>query len=129
MIPSSHADLLEKPNIAHLATERRDGDLQSNPVWYEWDGTHIKVSQTTSRQKVRNVRHNPKVALSIVDPENPYRYLELRGVVDRIDPDPEAAFIDRLAKRYLDQDEYPWHQPGDERVVVLIRPTSASSMG
>ena len=73
-IPESHRDLLEEPVVAHLATARHWGRLQSNPVWFEWDGTHIKISQTKARQKMRNVAHDPHVALSVADPDNPYRY-------------------------------------------------------
>jgi PPOX class probable F420-dependent enzyme len=98
-------------------------------VWFEWDGTHLSFSQTTGRQKYRNVRKDPHVALSIVDPENPYRYLEVRGVVDRIDDDPDYEFIDRQAQRYIEEEKYPWHQPGDERVVVRVRPVHTSQMG
>jgi PPOX class probable F420-dependent enzyme len=127
-IPQSHRDLLEEPLVAHLATTRPDGTLQSNPVWFEWDGHDIKLSQTRTRQKMRNLEHNPNVALSITDPDNPYRYLELRGTVVGVEDDADRAFIDHLAQRYLDRSPYPWHQPGDERVIVRVRPTDTSSM-
>ncbi len=81
------------------------------------------------RQKYRNVQREPRVALSIVDPENPYRYLEVRGTVVRVDPDPDNAFINAMAKKYMGVEEYPWHQPGDERVVVVVRPEHATHMG
>ena len=67
VLPDTNQDLLTKPVVAHLATARPDGQLQSNPVWYEWDGTHLKISQTRSRQKIRNMQHDPHVALSIAD--------------------------------------------------------------
>jgi PPOX class probable F420-dependent enzyme len=75
------------------------------------------------------VRRDPRIALSIVDPDNPFRYLEIRGVVERIDPDPNNAFINSMAKKYLGRDVYPWHQPGDERVVIVIRPEHTTQMG
>lgn len=128
-IPETHRDLLQRAIVAHLATIRPDGSPQSNPVWFEWDGDHIKISQTTARQKVRNIRHDPRVALSITDPDNPYRYLEVRGEVDRIEEDPERAFPDRLSQRYLGQSPYPYHQPDDERVIVSVLPIATSSMG
>jgi PPOX class probable F420-dependent enzyme len=128
-IPNSHADLLERPALAHVATIGRDGEPQNNPVWFDWDGEHILFSQTTGRQKYRNVQREPRVALSIVDPDNPYRYLEIRGAVERIDPDPDKAFIDKMAKKYMGVDKYPWNQPGDERVVVVVRPEHTSQMG
>src|SRR5437879_3843610 len=96
VVPDTHRDLLEKPVIAHLATVRPDGALQSNPVWFEWDGRHIKISQTRARQKMRNVEREPHVALSLTDPDNPYRYLEVRGVVERVEDDPEREFVDSL---------------------------------
>lgn len=129
IIPESHADLLETVTVANAATVGPDGEPQVNPVWFEWDGTHLNFSQTTGRQKYRNLQRDPHVALSILDPENPYRYLEVRGVVDSIDPDPDFAFIDRQAQRYINQDKYPWHQPGDERVVVRVTPVHVSHMG
>ncbi len=128
-IPAEYADLLERPTFAHVATVGPDGEPQNNPVWFDWDGERISFSQTTGRQKVRNVQREPRVALSIIDPDNPYRYLEVRGVVERIDPDPDKAFIDKMAKKYLGVDAYPWGQPGDERVVVVVRPEHTTKMG
>jgi PPOX class probable F420-dependent enzyme len=127
-VPDTHQDLLEKPIVAHLATARPDGALQSNPVWFEWDGEHIKISQTRAHQKMRNVENDPHVALSLTDPDDPYRYLEVRGVVDRIDDDADREFIDSLSERYMGRRPYPNHQPGDERVIVYIRPEDTSSM-
>ena len=128
VVPDKNVDLLEKPVVAHLATVRPDGDLQSNPVWFEWDGSRVRISQTRARQKTQNMEKDPHVALSITDPENPYRYVELRGVVEDIADDPDRAFIDGLSERYLQQTPYPNHRPEDERVVVTIRPTGASTM-
>ena len=129
VIPASHVDLLESTALAHVATIGPDGEPQVNPVWFGWDGTHVLFSQTTTRQKVRNLQRDPRIALSIVDPANPYRYLEIRGVVERVDPDPDIAFINSMAKKYLGQDRYPWHRPEDERVVVVVRPEHTSQMG
>lgn len=122
IIPASHADILEKQGFAHVATIGPNDEPQSSPVWYGWDGHQLSFSQTTSRQKYRNLRRNPRISLSITDPDNPYRYIEIRGAVDRIDEDPDNAFIDSMAKKYLGQDAYPWHQPGDHRVIVRVRP-------
>ena len=104
-------------------------DCAPNLVWFGWDGTHVLFSQTTQRQKYRNLQRDNRIALSIVDPANDYRYLEIRGVVERIDPDPDNAFINSMAKKYLGQDVYPFHQPGDERVVVVVRPRHTTEMG
>jgi PPOX class probable F420-dependent enzyme len=129
VIPASHADLLERPVLAHVATIGPSGEPQNNPVWFGWDGEYLSFSQTTGRQKYRNVASEPRVALSIVDPQNPYRYLEIRGTVERIDPDPDRAFINSMAKKYMGEDVYPWHVPGDERVVLVVRPEHTSQMG
>lgn len=128
-IPESHADLLDTTALVHVATIGPDGEPQNNPVWFDWDGTHVLFSQTTGRQKYRNVQSEPRVALSIVDPANPYRYLEIRGSVAEIVDDDGNAFINAMAKKYIDQDVYPWHQEGDHRVIVKVRPEHTTQMG
>jgi PPOX class probable F420-dependent enzyme len=129
VIPESHADLLEQPVLAHVATVGPHGEPQNNPVWFGWDGENLTFSQTTGRQKYRNVQDEPRVALSIVDASNPFRYLEIRGTVERIDPDPGNAFINSMAKKYMGEDIYPWHRPGGERVVLVVRPEHTTTMG
>lgn len=128
-IPEGYRDLLEGTALVHVATIGPHGEPQNNPVWFGWDGEYLKFSQTTARQKFRNVNREPRVALSIVDPENPYRYLEIRGEVARIDEDPDNDFINAMAKKYMDRDVYPFHQPGDERVVVYVTPKHTTQMG
>ncbi|MFV2040131.1 MAG: PPOX class F420-dependent oxidoreductase [Acidimicrobiales bacterium] len=129
IIPESHADLLNKSVFWHIATLGPGGEVQSSPVWGDWDGEHFKFSLTKGRQKYRNLQNNPAIALSGIDPENSYRYLEVRGTVARVDNDSSNAFIDSMAKKYMDVDGYPFHQPGDERVVMVITPEHATSMG
>jgi PPOX class probable F420-dependent enzyme len=89
----------------------------------------MRFSQTTTRQKYRNLGRDPRVALSIIDPDDPYRYIEVRGVMTEIEEDPDLEFINSMALKYLGLDRYPWHQPGDERVVVVVRPTHTTVMG
>jgi PPOX class probable F420-dependent enzyme len=129
IIPAGYEDLLESTAFAHVATLGPHGEPQSNPVWFDWDGEHVKFSQTKTRQKYRNLQREPRIALSIVDPENPYRYLEIRGEVTRVEEDPNIDFISSMAKKYLGLDRYPYHQPGDERVVVFVRPEHTTQMG
>jgi PPOX class probable F420-dependent enzyme len=130
VIPAAYADLLASTALAHVATIGPDGAPQSSPVWFDWDGEFLRFAQVTGyRQKVRNLRREPRVALSIVDPANAYRYLEVRGRVERIEPDPEWAFINAMAKKYLGQDRYPFGKPGDEWIVVVIRPEQTTQMG
>ena len=128
-IPEGYRDLLESTALVHVATLGPDGEPQNNPVWFDWDGEHVKFSQTKTRQKYKNVSRDPRIAFSIVDPENPYRYLEIRGEVTKIEEDPDLDFINAMAKKYLNQDEYPFHQPGDERVVVFVEPQHTTQMG
>jgi PPOX class probable F420-dependent enzyme len=97
-VPAGYADLLERPLYGHLATTRPDGSVQVSPMWFDWDGELLRFAHTTKRQKYRNVQRNPRVAMSISDPDNPYRYLEVRGDVERIEPDPAASFFRRIAK-------------------------------
>jgi PPOX class probable F420-dependent enzyme len=129
MIPESHKDILEKPGIAHAATLGPRGEPHSTPVWYAWDGEHLVLSTLKSRQKYRNLGRDPRIALSILDPDNPYRQVTIRGTVVAIDDDTDLAAVNSLAKKYLGQDTYPWHQPGDERVVVKVKPSRVTTMG
>ncbi|CAN5678327.1 PPOX class F420-dependent oxidoreductase [soil metagenome] len=128
-IPDGYRDLLETTALAHVATIGPDGEPQNNPVWFDWDGEQVKFSQTKTRQKYKNVGREPRLALSIVDPENPYRYLEVRGEVVRVEEDPNNDFINAMAKKYLGVDEYPYHQPGDERIVLYVEPEHTTQMG
>ncbi len=129
VIPENYADLLQSNALVHVATIGPKGEPQNNPVWFGWDGTYLLFSQTKGRQKYRNLQREPRVALSLVDPVNPYRYLEIRGKVVRIDDDTDGNFINSMAKKYIDQDVYPWSQPGEERVVVVIEPEHTTAMG
>lgn len=129
VIPASHADLVTRPVLAHVATLGPKGEPQNNPVWFDMQDGLIRFSQTTTRQKLRNVQKDGRASFSIVDPENPYRYLEIRATLERIEPDPDFAFIDSMARKYLGEDRYPWGQPGDERVVLHFRPEHTSQMG
>ena len=126
VIPGSHDDLLRAVTLMNVATIGPDGAPQVNPVWFEWDGTHLNFSLTTDRQKYRNVQREPRVAVSIVDPANPHRFLEVRGTVVAVEPDDGNRFIDGLARRYLGVERFPLHEPGDERVVIRIRPDHVS---
>lgn len=129
MIPEPYHDLLASTALAHIATIGPHGEPQSTPVWFGWDGTHIRFSQTRRQQKIRNLQRDPRVALSIVDPHNPYRYVEVRGVVVAFEDDPDRAFVDSMARKYLGVERYPWHREGDEHVAIVILPQHTSQMG
>jgi len=128
-VPDSHADILKKQAFASVATIGPDGEPQNNPVWFAWDGEFVRFSQTTTRRKYRNLLRDGRVALSILDPDDPYRYIEIRGEMVAVEDDGDLAFINSMAAKYLGLDEYPWHQEGDERVVVVIRPVHTTVMG
>lgn len=129
MIPTAYHDLLTSAALAHVATLGAKGEPQSTPVWIGWDGVYIRFSQTKRQRKYRNLQRDPRIALSIVDPHNPYRYLEVRGVAIAFEDDPERAFVDSMARKYLGVDRYPWHQEGDEHVTIVILPQHTSQMG
>ncbi|WP_167473396.1 MULTISPECIES: PPOX class F420-dependent oxidoreductase [Nocardia] len=122
VIPESHIDLLTRPLYGHLATLNLDGTPQVTPVWQIWDGTHLRFTTTTDRRKAINTKANPHVAISINDPDQPYRYLEVRGVIESIDADPDGEFFDVLARRYGLEYQPP---VGDHerRVILVLRPT------
>ena len=121
-IPETYQELLESTALAHVGTIGPGGEPQNNPVWFDWDGEHVKFSQTKTRQKYHNVKRYPRIALSIVDLEHPYRYLEIRGVVERLDEDPDIELIKSMSEKYRSVYPYQTHRPGDERVVVFVRP-------
>ncbi len=118
-IPSSHRDLLDG-QVATLATIGSDGRPQLTEMWFLADGDTVKLSLNTARQKMKNLRANPAATLLILDLANPYRYLEIRGDAE-ITPDDDYTFADRLGAKYQ-SDLRDRDQPGDQRVVVTIRP-------
>ena len=128
-IPDSHSDLLHAKTLANLATIMPDGSPQVTPVWFDFDGSHVRINSAKGRRKDRNMRRDPRVALAIVDPENPYRYLEIRGTVVEVTEQGADDHIDSLAKRYLGVEKYPNRREGEVRVIYRIAPERFTSMG
>jgi len=128
-IPDKYLDLFQKKAFANLATLMPDGSPQVTPVWIDFDGTHVIVNSARGRQKDKNMQANSRVALSILDPDNPYRYLEIRGKVDAITEEGADAHIDKMAKKYMGKDTYPYRNPAEVRVLYKILPTKTSQMG
>jgi PPOX class probable F420-dependent enzyme len=128
-IPASHVDLLRKKAFAHLATLMADGSPQVSPVWVDFDGECVLVNSERSRLKVRNVRREAHVALSVQDPENPYRYVEVRGRVVSIAEKSAAEHLYALVKRYLGIERYPLGEPSDVRVILRIQPDRVVTVG
>jgi PPOX class probable F420-dependent enzyme len=126
-IPESFRDLFTKVAFAHLATLMPDGTPQVTPVWVDYDGTHVRVNSARGRLKDKNMRRDKRVALSIQDPENAYRYIAVRGEVVEITEQGADADIDKLAKKYLGKDRYPFRSAGEVRVIYKIRPEKVST--
>ena len=122
-------ELFQKKSFGHLATLLPNGTPQTSPVWVDFDDTHVLVNSARGRLKDKNMRQRPQVALSIQDPDYPYRYLEVRGRVVEITEQGADEHIDRLAKRYLGLDRYPYRQPGEVRVIYKIKPERTSALG
>jgi PPOX class probable F420-dependent enzyme len=129
VIPQQFRDLFNKKAFASLTTLMPDGSPQTTPVWCDTDGEHVIFNSAKGRQKDRNVRRDPRVAMAIIDPDNPYRYLEIRGKVVEITEQGADAHIDKMAKKYMDKDKYPLRQPGEVRVLYKIRPEHTTTMG
>jgi len=128
-IPASHADLLkEKKAFANLATLNADGSPQVTPVWVDFDGTHVLVNTAKGRVKTKNLEREPRVALAISEPENPYRYLGIQGRVTEITESGADAHIDKMAHKYMGKD-YPFRAPGEVRVIVKIAPDKVHTNG
>jgi PPOX class probable F420-dependent enzyme len=130
MIKEQYLDLLTtKKAFASLATVMPDGSPQVTPVWVDYADGMLRVNTARGRVKERNMSLNARVALAIVDPDNPYRYVQIRGRVRRVTEQGAVAHIDSLAKKYLGQDKYTNAAPGEVRLLCEIEPTSASGMG
>jgi PPOX class probable F420-dependent enzyme len=128
-IPDKYKDLFNKVALAHLATLMADGRPQVTPVWVDLDGSHIRVNSAKGRVKDKNMRRNKRVALSIADPDNPYRYLAVQGEVVDVTEEGADDHINSLAKKYLGKDLYPFRQPGEVRVIYKIRPDRVTQSG
>lgn len=129
VIPEQYLDLLTtKKAFAHIATLMPDGSPQVTPVWLDYADGMIRVNTARGRVKERNLKPGARVALSIQDPDNPYRYVQIRGKVARVSEDGADAHIDSLAMKYLGVDKYPYRSANEKRVMYCIEPTSAQGL-
>jgi PPOX class probable F420-dependent enzyme len=129
-IPEGFMDLLQhKKAFASLATVGGDGKPQVTPVWFDYDGGNIRFNTARGRVKDRNLGRNPAVALAVMDPDNPYRYLQIKGRIASATEAGADTHIDQLAKKYLGQDRYPYRQPGEVRVMYTVVPDRVQTMG
>ena len=128
-IPASHADILDKKAFAHVATLMVDGSPQVTAVWVDHKDGKILINSAKGRVKDKNLERDGRVAISITDPDNPYRSLAMRGKVVQITTDGAEAHIDKLAKKYMGVDSYPFRNPAETRVIYVIEPEKVSTMG
>jgi PPOX class probable F420-dependent enzyme len=119
--------LFEEANFGHLATLMPDGSPQVTPVWVDFDGRYVLVNTAEGRQKARNIRRDPRIAIDVVGQGNPYAFASVRGRVAEITSEGAEEHIDRLAKKYLGRDKYPFRQPGERRIILKIAPEHVSS--
>jgi len=128
-LPTGFADLFEKKALASLATLMPDGNPQVTPVWCDFDGEHVLFNTAVGRIKDRNLQRDGRCSLAIIDPDNPYRYLGIRGRVVERTMQGADDHINLMAKKYLGVDVYPFRQPGETRVIYKIKPERLSTMG
>lgn len=123
--------LLQEPQLAHFVTVMADGSPQVTPVWVdvEPDGGHVLVNTADGRVKTNNVERDGRVALSVVDSQNAWRYALVRGNIVERRHAGAADHIDKMAKKYLGQDKYPYHREGEQRVILRIKPHHVIEMG
>lgn len=121
-IPEKFENLFGKRSFGHLATLMPDGSPQVTPVWVDYDGQYVLVNSAEGRQKDLNMERDPRVAISIQDPDDPYRYVQVRGVVEEITTDGAEKHIDKQAQKYLDVEEYPHRSPDEIRKLYKIKP-------
>jgi PPOX class probable F420-dependent enzyme len=129
LIPEKYVDLFEKQAFGNLGTLMKDGSPQVTPVWVDYDGTHVRFNSAKGRVKDINIRRDPRVSISLQDPANPYRYLEIRGKVIEITEKGADDHINKLSQKYLGNPVYPYRKPGEVRVTYKIAAEKVSSMG
>ena len=129
VIPQNYTDLFEKQAFGNLGTLMQDGSPQVTPVWVDYDGKYVRFNSAKGRVKDKNIRRDPRVAITLQDPANPYRYLEVRGRVVEITENGADDHINKLSQKYLGKPVYPFRQPGEVRVLYKVEPQKVSSMG
>ena len=120
-----YRDLLESKGYAHLSTLMPDGSPQVTPVWFDYDGTYLLINTQRGRVKDRNVTRDPRVAVEIMDPGAPYRYVQIRGRVVEMDEVEALTQVHKVSRKYTGQD-YQWIEPGQVRVLLKILPEHVS---
>ncbi|HEY1531982.1 MAG TPA: PPOX class F420-dependent oxidoreductase [Galbitalea sp.] len=119
VIPANYERLLIEPFYGSLGTIRPDDTVQVSPMWFLYDGDTIRFTHTTKRAKYRNLQHNPSMSLAVFDPENEYHYVEVRGRLTEVIPDPTGSFYIVLGKRYGNADQQPPADSADRVILVM----------
>lgn len=128
-LPEGARNLIEDTNLAHFITLMKDGSPQVTPLWIDHDGDYVLINTAEGRQKPRNLRRDPRVAISIVDRNNPFRTLQVRGkVVEWVKGDEAWQHIDKLSQKYNGNPNYP-RREGEERIILRIEPEHVSYNG
>lgn len=126
-LSADHAALFNGKNFIALGTTRADGTAHVSPVWGEYDGTHVILNTALGRAKHRHMQRDPRVTLCVWNAENPYNYVEVTGTAELVDEGADAH-INKMAKKYIDQDPYPWRKPGEVRVIARVTPEKVVGM-
>ena len=114
--------LFEEPNLVFIATIMKDGSPQLSPVWADFKDEHVLVNTAEGRLKHKNVLRDPRVAISVVNHNNPLDMTTIRGIVIDIIPDYEYKHANKLTKKYMGKEIYPFKQPGEKRIIFKILP-------
>ncbi len=125
-LEAKYEALLVGPNFASLATLNADGSPQVNPMWVDWDGEHVVMNTAIGRAKEKQIRRDPRVAVAVFDAQNPYNYVAVTGRAELYMEGAEGQ-IDKLAKKYIGEDVYPWRQPGERRINFRFKPETVNS--
>jgi PPOX class probable F420-dependent enzyme len=128
-IPDNFMDLFDKKAFGSLSTLMPDGSPQTNPVWVDYADGELWVNSAVGRLKDRNIKRDPRVSVAVIDPDNPYRFLEIRGKVREVTEHGATQHIDKMAKKYLGKEKYPFARPGEQRVLYKITPEHVHTMG
>lgn len=127
-LTQEQAQLFLDKNFAHMATIRPDGSPQVTPVWVDYDGENVVMNTAKGRQKERNLRRDPRITVEVTSEQNPYQYVSITGRAEFVDEGADAM-IDKLAKKYMDVDSYPFRTPEEQRVTIKVRPEKVDASG
>jgi PPOX class probable F420-dependent enzyme len=122
-------DLIARPVLASLATLNPDGSPQITPLWVDREGDDVVFNTAEGRVKARNLERDARVAVSVIDPDDPYNVIAFRGTVIDVTTDGADAHIDALAKKYLGVDSYPMRREGEVRIKVTVRTDHIAMQG